>query len=183
MTETLYYGHPEDFMNPAEAKLIANMLLEGIEREYETTKRVLAAIPQNQLDFKLGEKGRTMRELAWHLIASEAWFGEGIAKRDFSGSEPAMPANATVADITNFYSKEVSAKIAAVKKLSGEQLAEIINFFGVMQVPNFTLIGFWNNHSIHHRGQLAAYLRAVNAHVPSIYGGSADEPFQQPATA
>ena len=52
-------------MNPAEAKSIANMLLEGIEREYETTKKVVAAIPQNQLDFKLGEKGRTMRELAW----------------------------------------------------------------------------------------------------------------------
>jgi hypothetical protein len=30
---------------------------------------------------------------------------------------------------------------------------------------------------------LSAYLRAVNAHVPSIYGGSADEPFQASATA
>jgi uncharacterized damage-inducible protein DinB len=170
-------------MNPAEAKSIANMLLEGIEREYETTKKVIAAIPQNQLDFKLGEKGRTMRELAWHLIASEAWFGEGIANRDFSGQEAALPPTATVADLTKFYTTEVPAKIAKVKKLTGEQLAEIINFFGVMQVPNFTLIGFWNNHSIHHRGQLAAYLRAVNAHVPSIYGGSADEPFQIPATA
>ncbi|HUI78159.1 MAG TPA: DinB family protein [Bryobacteraceae bacterium] len=170
-------------MSPAEAKSIGNMLIEGIEREYETTKKVIAAIPQNQLDFKLGEKGRTMRELAWHLAASEAWFGEGIANRDFSGSEAEMPAKATVTDLTNFYTKEVPAKIAKVKKLTGEQLMEIINFFGVMQVPNFTLIGFWNNHSIHHRGQLAAYLRAVNAHVPSIYGGSADEPFQQPASA
>lgn len=170
-------------MNPAEAKSIANMLIEGIEREYETTKKVIAAVPQNQLDFKLGEKGRTMRELAWHLIASEAWFGEGIARRDFSGSEAAMPPNVTVADLTNFYVKEVPAKIAKVKQLSGEQLSEIINFFGVMKVPNFSLIGFWNNHSIHHRGQLAAYLRAVNAHVPSIYGGSADEPFEMPASA
>lgn len=165
-------------MNPAEAKSIANMLTEGIEREYATTTRVIAAIPQNQLDFKLGEKGRTMRELAWHLAASEAWFGEGIAARDFSGSEATMPPNATVADISSFYTKEVPAKIAKVKALTGEQLAQIINFFGVMQVPNFSLIGFWNNHAIHHRGQLAAYLRAVNAHVPSIYGGSADEPFQ-----
>ena len=170
-------------MNPAEAKSIANMLIEGIEREYETTKKVIAAVPQNQLDFKLGQKGRTMSELAWHLIASEAWFGEGIASRDFSGSEAAMPPDATVADLTTFYAKEVPVKIAKVKKLSGEQLSEIVNFFGVMQVPNFTLIGFWNNHSIHHRGQLAAYLRAVNAHVPSIYGGSADEPFQMPASA
>lgn len=170
-------------MSPAEAKSIANMLIEGIEREYETTKKVIAAVPQNQLDFKLGEKGRTMRELAWHLIASEAWFGEGVASGDFSGSESTMPPNASVADLNAFYAKEVPAKIAKVKQLSGDQLAKIINFFGVMQVPNVMLIGFWSNHSIHHRGQLAAYLRAVNAHVPSIYGGSADEPFEMPASA
>jgi uncharacterized damage-inducible protein DinB len=170
-------------MNPAEAKSIANMLMDGIEREYETTKKVIAAIPQNQLDFKLGEKGRTMRELAWHLIASEAWFAKGVAAGDFSQSESAMPPNASVADMVSFYNREVPAGIAKVKQLSGDDLAKIINFFGVMQVPNFSLIGFWNNHSIHHRGQLAAYLRAVNAHVPAIYGGSADEPFQMPATA
>lgn len=170
-------------MSPAEAKVIANMFMEGIEREYETTKKVVAAIPQNQLDFKLGEKGRTMRELAWHLIASEAWFGNGIASGDFSQTEPPLPPNATVADLTAFYTKEVPAGMAKVKQLSGDNLAQIINFFGVMQVPNVMLIGFWNNHSIHHRGQLAAYLRAVNARVPSIYGGSADEPFQMPATA
>jgi uncharacterized damage-inducible protein DinB len=170
-------------MNPAEAKSIANMLIEGVERECETTKKVLAAIPQNQMDFKLGDKGRTMRELAWHLAASDAWFGEGVAKGDFSHSEPAMPANASVADLTAFYNREVPAKIAKVKQLSGDQLAQIVDFFGVMKVPNFALIGFWNNHSIHHRGQLSTYLRAVNAHVPSIYGGSADEPFQMPANA
>ncbi len=31
--------------------------------------------------------------------------------------------------------------------------------------------------SIHHRGQMTVYLRAVGGRVPSIYGGSADEPW------
>ena len=141
-------------MTPTEIKSVASMLVEGIERETETTKKVLAAIPQNQLDFKLGEKGRTMRELAWHLVASEVWFGEGIANQDFSHSESPMPPSATVADIVAFHSKELPSRIAKVKDLSGEQLSKIINFFG-----------------------------AVNAHVPSIYGGSADEPFEMPAPA
>jgi len=170
-------------MNAAEAKIVANVLIQGIEQEYQNTRKVLAAIPENQLNFKLGEKGRTTRELAWHLAASEAWFGEGVAKGDFSHSESEMPANATVAQLVAFYDKEVPEKIARVKQLSGEQLAQIVNFFGVMQVPNVSLMGFWNNHSIHHRGQLAAYLRAMNAHVHSIYRGSADEPFQMPASA
>jgi uncharacterized damage-inducible protein DinB len=39
------------------------------------------------------------------------------------------------------------------------------------------------SHSIHHRGQLSAYLRPMGAKVPSIYGGSADEPFDATAKA
>jgi hypothetical protein len=31
---------------------------------------------------------------------------------------------------------------------------------------------------IDHRGQLAVYLRPMGSKVPSIYGGSADEPWQ-----
>lgn len=33
------------------------------------------------------------------------------------------------------------------------------------------------NDSIHHRGQFSIYLRLVGAKVPSIYGPSADEPW------
>jgi uncharacterized damage-inducible protein DinB len=38
-------------------------------------------------------------------------------------------------------------------------------------------------HLSHHRGQLSTYLRPMGSKVPSIYGGSADEPFQMPAKA
>jgi len=169
-------------MSPNEAKAVAMIFVPGLENEYQTTKKVIAAIPENQLDFKLGEKGRTTRELAWHLIASESWFADGVAAGDFSQQETPMPPNATVADMVAFYNA-VGPKLEKVKGLSGDQLAQVVSFFGVMQLPNVMYMGFWNNHSIHHRGQLAAYLRAMNAHVPSIYGGSADEPFQMPASA
>ncbi|MDQ3419050.1 MAG: DinB family protein [Acidobacteriota bacterium] len=35
-----------------------------------------------------------------------------------------------------------------------------------------TLCGY--RHTVHHRGQLSAYLRAAGSKVPSIYGPSAD---------
>ena len=170
-------------MSPAEAKSLANIMMDGIEREHQTTRNVVAAVPENQLNFKLGEKGRTARELAWHLIASEAWFAGGIADRDFSKPETAMPPDAKVSDMLAFYDKEVAPRLARVKQLTGEQLAQTVGFFGVMNLPNVLYLGMWNSHSIHHRGQFSAYLRAMNAHVPSIYGGSADEPFQMPANA
>jgi uncharacterized damage-inducible protein DinB len=170
-------------MSPEEAKAIANLLVGGVEREYPTTRKVLAALPDSQLEFKLGEKGRTARELAWHLAASEVWFADGVASRDFSKPEAPMPANASVADIVAFYEKEMSAHIERIKALSAEDLGTPVNFFGIMNDPNVLYLGFLTSHSVHHRGQLSAYLRAMNAHVPSIYGGSADEPFQMPAGA
>ena len=165
-------------MNPAEAKSIASVLLGGLETEYPITLKVLSAVPENQLDFKLGDKGRTARELAWHLAASEAWFAKGVVSGDFSYEETPMPPKATTADIIAFYQQEVPPAFERIKALSGEQLATEVNFFGAMNMPNVMYMSFWNSHSIHHRGQLSTYLRAMNAHVPSIYGGSADEPFQ-----
>jgi len=170
-------------MNPAEAKGMAMMMLQGLEREYETTKKVVAALPESQLDFKLGDKGRTARELTWHLIASEAWFADSIAAGDFNQPERPCPDHVTVAEMSAWYGKEMPGKMAKIKAMPGEDLAKIVSFFNVMQLPNATYLGFWNNHSIHHRGQLSTYLRAMNAHVPSIYGGSADEPFVMPASA
>ena len=67
------------------------MLLNGLEQEFPTTKKILAAVPENQLDFKLGDKGRTTRELAWHLAASEVWFANGAANADYNAPEAAMP--------------------------------------------------------------------------------------------
>jgi uncharacterized damage-inducible protein DinB len=55
-------------------------------------------------------------------------------------------------------------------------MTQIVDFFGMMKQPTVAYLGIANNHGIHHRGQLAAYLRAMGSKVPSIYGGSADEP-------
>jgi uncharacterized damage-inducible protein DinB len=49
-------------------------------------------------------------------------------------------------------------------------------------MPAAFYLQFLNNHSIHHRGELATYLRPMGSKVPQIYGGSYDEPFQPPAS-
>ena len=56
-----------------------------------------------------------------------------------------------------------------------------VDFFGIFKSPAAALLGMANNHGIHHRGQLAAYLRPLGSKVPAIYGASADEPFQAAA--
>jgi len=95
-----------------------------------------------------------------------------------------VPANVkSGADLAAFYDKNYIAQIGELKKLTAEQLVKVIDFFGAFQFPLAVYISFLNCHSIHHRGQLTAYLRAMGSKVPNIYGGSADEPFKMGAGA
>jgi uncharacterized damage-inducible protein DinB len=167
---------------PDQAKGLSMVFLQSLGSEVPTTRRVLAAVPANQLDFKLGEKGRTTRELMWHLVRSEHWFGESIVAGNFP-MEPDPEAPATAAEILAYYDKHVPQLADKIAPLSGSHLATPVNFFNVFTLPVVLYMDFWIKHTVHHRGQLSMHLRAMNAHVPDIYGGSADEPFQMPATA
>ncbi|MGH9721668.1 MAG: DinB family protein [Bryobacteraceae bacterium] len=164
-------------------KFIATFLIGAIEGEIPITKKMLAAVPESQAGFKLGDKGRTAKDLMWHIVESDIWFCDGIAAGEFSMPESAAPAPNTAAEIVAYYEKNFPAALGKVKALSGEQLAKPINFFNAFNMPAGMYLNFLSAHSIHHRGQLSTYVRAMNARVPSIYGGSADEPFEAPATA
>lgn len=168
---------------PDQAKGLSMVFLQGLDTEIPATRRILAAIPEGQLGFKLGDKGRTARDLMWHIVRSEQYFGEGIAAGGFDPNADDGPAPATAAEILAYYDQHVPQLPGKIAVLSGEQLAEAVNFFGVFNLPCVLYMDFWVKHTVHHRGQLSTYLRAMNAHVPSIYGGSADEPFAMPATA
>ncbi|HUE01943.1 MAG TPA: DinB family protein [Bryobacteraceae bacterium] len=165
-----------------QAKGLSMVFLQSLGNEVPTTRRILAAVPDAQLDFKLGDKGRTAREIMWHIANSEKWFGEAVVAGSFGdGSEG--PAPATTAEILAFYDQHVAPISGKIAALSGEHLSTPINMFNVFNLPAVLYMDFWIKHTVHHRGQLSTYLRAMNAHVPGIYGGSADEPFEMPATA
>lgn len=168
-------------LSPEQAQGLAMFLIQTIENEIPTTKKLLAAVPQDKLEFVLGDKGRTAKDLMWHIVEADIWFAEGISAGEFAQSDSRGPAPATVQEMVAQYDSGMTAGLNKVKAMSGAQLAKPISFFNVMNLPAVMYLGFLNNHSIHHRGQLSTYVRAMNAHVPSIYGGSADEPFQMAA--
>jgi uncharacterized damage-inducible protein DinB len=153
--------------------------LDGVVRELEITKKVIAAIPDEKSDYKPDSNARTAKELAWHLANSDIQFLDGIADLNFSMETPEHKPQ-TTAEIVAWYDENFARGVARVAAMTPEQLLTPINFFGVFNLPAVMYLGFLNNHCIHHRGQLAAYLRPMGAKVPSIYGGSYDEPFQPP---
>jgi uncharacterized damage-inducible protein DinB len=165
-----------------QAKMLADILLGSLRHESETTAKVLAAAPDGQLEFKLGEKGRTMRELMHHMVESEIWFAEFLVTGQL-GPEASLTPEITKERILARYKNDLPKAFDRVAALSPDQWARELDFFGAFKYPAAFYLNFWSAHSIHHRGQLSSYIRALNGRVPSIYGGSADEPFEMPANA
>jgi uncharacterized damage-inducible protein DinB len=157
------------------------MMLDGVARELEITKRVIAAIPEAKRDYRPDPHARTAWELAWHLANTDVQFLVSIADLQFATplrSAPDKPE--TVATLVDWYDKNVKRGAEAVPALSAEQLLTPVQFF-MFNFPAVFYLGFLNNHSIHHRGELATYLRPMGSKVPAIYGGSFDEPMQAAA--
>jgi uncharacterized damage-inducible protein DinB len=157
-------------------------LLEGFKNEAEITKKVIAAVPDAKSDFRHDPKARTAKELAWHIANTDIQFLDGVADLKFNMESPEHKPE-TSAEVVAWYDENVKRGVARVEAMTAEQLLTPVNFFGVFNMPSVYYLGFLNNHSIHHRGELATYLRPMGSKVPSIYGGSYDEPFQPPVPA
>jgi uncharacterized damage-inducible protein DinB len=172
-------------MNADQAKFLTDYLAGLIERESVMTAKVLEAVPDSGKEYKPDARSRTAWELTTHLATADIWFLQSVIDGAFSwdpeGAKQATAQFGSVNDVVAYYKRELPARLAALRALSGEQLARPVDFFGMMQQPAAWFVGMANNHSTHHRGQLAAYLRAMGSKVPPIYGDSADYPVQATA--
>jgi uncharacterized damage-inducible protein DinB len=172
-------------MTPEQAKAIAEYFANLMDGEGRTTTKVLKAVPNDHREYRPDEKSRTAWELATHIATADLWFidsiCDGVFVWDPEGEKKMQAGLNTVDDVVAFYNREFPKRIERLRTTSGEQLAKEVDFFGMMKQPAIMFLGMANNHGIHHRGQLAAYLRAMGSKVPSLYGGSADEPMQATA--
>lgn len=163
-------------MDSRDAKTIADFLLADFEGEMRTTLRVLAAVPADHLDYQPDQKSRTALGLVRHIPLEDEWMLNSIA----SGAFPSPPAESDACGIMNpadaiaYYQKHVTAALERVRAMSGDQLTAMIDLFGMIQAPGVNFLSMAIKHSVHHRGQLSAYLRAMGGKVPGIYGPSAD---------
>lgn len=164
-------------MNSDQSRAIVNYFADLMRREFEGTKKVIAAVPDDQRDYRPDPKSRTAWELATHIATADVWFVDSIVKGQFvTGGEQTLPPEMTnIAGVVSWYEKAFPAALDRLAKMTADDMVRITDFYGVMKLPAIGFLGLANNHGIHHRGQLASYLRAMGSKVPAIYGMSADE--------
>lgn len=161
-------------------KLIDGILQE-LDQEAQTTRRVLERVPEHRLEWRPHEKARTLGQLAMHV----AMVPGGVAQL------AAAPSPAQVPQFSDVIPKSASellpaleASVATVKRvLGGIDDAALTATWRLMRgdqellaLPRVAFLrSVMLNHWYHHRGQLTAYLRELDVPIPALYGPSADE--------
>lgn len=160
-------------------------LVQELMQETETTRRVLARIPEDRLGWRPHEKSRSLGELAVHvatlprgIMEISTWPKFDIATRP-EDVEPAAEAR-SVAEVLEKLDASVAHAKEALAGMDDGALAEpwrmVRGDEEVLTIPRGSLLRtILFNHWYHHRGQLTVYLRLAGAAVPAIYGDSADE--------
>lgn len=162
------------------SKIIA-MLLNEMDQEAQTTRKVLAIVPEDKYDWKPHAKNMPMRELALHIPDMLGWV-ELVLKTDeldFAKTPYQLPDIQDNKGILQFFEERYNAAREALANATEEDME-----------PNWTLRegeaiyhveskAAWVRSCfcqvVHHRAQLGMYLRLLNVPIPGSYGPSADE--------
>ena len=162
-------------MTPHDAKAIADFLIGNVMMESATTKRVFSAVPTDKYDYAPDDKSMKALDLVKHTAGAEIMILEMASVGGDAAMPEAVNALGSAAEVVAWYDQELAAVVGRLQAKSPEDLAAVISVWGgAFTMPAVNFISFAIGHSIHHRGQLSAYLRPMGAKVPSIYGPSGD---------
>jgi uncharacterized damage-inducible protein DinB len=165
---------------------LVELLVPEFEAEMASTRRVLAAVPDDRFDWKPHEKSMSMGRLAGHVASIPSWLTDALREGRLEvapgqARENIMFRPASSQQMLERFDRWVTQAQAELAASSDAALEQefVMTFKGqpVLRLPRRSAIRTWVlNHMIHHRAQLGVYLRLNDIKVPGVYGPSADAP-------
>jgi uncharacterized damage-inducible protein DinB len=160
---------------------IIDSLLAELEQEAETTRRVLARVPEKHLSWKPHPKSMSLGQLALHVATVPG----NVAELAAVDTVPEPPSFVQAEAVTTAeLGPSLTDSVAKAKRaLGGFDDARMGNMWrlqsrgrDILAMPRVAFVrAIMLNHWYHHRGQLLVYLRLLDQSVPSVYGPTADE--------
>jgi uncharacterized damage-inducible protein DinB len=155
---------------------LREFFIERRRAELPAFLRVLNALPNDAADYKPHERNPTAQQIVWTLTNElKACVDVVTQNRAEWQTLPPPP----LPEMVQLFEQRSNELIDAVSKMDEESWNRVAQFYYngkvVSEQPVGQFLWFILFDAIHHRGQLAAYLRPMGGKVPSIYGPSADE--------
>ncbi len=144
--------------------------------KYETgaTLKVLNALTDASLKQQVAPGGRTLGDLAWHLVLTLGEMGRraGVAV-EAPGEDAAPPVRSE--EIISAYGRAAESVGGQVRAhWSDASLLEKIDMYGDLWSRGATLASVIR-HQAHHRAQMTVLMRQAGLRVPGVYGPSREE--------
>ena len=154
--------------------------LTELERESETTRRLLERLPEDKLGWKPHEKSMTLGRLAMHVATIPGTIAAWLRDDSYVLSGERTPEAGSRAQVIEAFEESLTGAAETLGEFDDDALAKMwsLRMGGrtLMTMPRSAAVRFLMlNHLVHHRGQLSVYLRLLDVAVPSIYGPSADD--------
>lgn len=161
---------------------IADTLLPEFDEEMAATRRVIERVPDDQPNWKPHPKSFSIAHLAQLLAWMPGWIGQTLTNTELdlaSGSGYSIESTDTLLRLFDDNVRTSRDAITAAKDSDYDvswslKMKDKVLFTATRGV----VVRQHVSHLSHHRGQMTVYLRMLDVPVPSIYGPSADEPWQ-----
>jgi uncharacterized damage-inducible protein DinB len=153
-----------------------------IKHEATSTRRILERVPEGKFDWKPHEKSMTLGRLASHVAELPGFLNSILTMDDFDFAKghykPSHPQ--TPEELMNVFQEKLDEVVETMQNTSDEKMRAHFTLRSgdhvIASIPRMIAVRSMGlNHLIHHRGQIAVYLRLLDIPVPGLYGPSADE--------
>ena len=160
---------------------LADSLIAELTQEAGTTRRVLERVPEQKVSWKPHVKSMSLGQLAHHVAFVTGAIADLVSEDTRELPTVPRPEAKSVAELLATLEESVAKATRRLSSWNDEALMRTFrltrNGQTVLELPRIAMIrAVMLNHWYHHRGQLTVYLRLLDVPVPSVYGGSADEP-------
>jgi uncharacterized damage-inducible protein DinB len=154
-------------------------MLEEFDQEMAVTRRVLERVPSDKGAWQPHPKSFAMGHLAQLVSWMPGWLAQAIHHTELNLKGAGQYSLETTETLLDQFDKNVRVSRDALAAVPDAELERIWSLkYGdqvLMSMPRVAVLRQTINHLVHHRAQLAMYLRLNDLPVPSIYGPSADE--------
>ena len=156
-------------------------LIQELEQEAQTTRKMLSRVPDDKYDWKPHSKSMSIRQLATHIAELPTWVTLTLntSELDFATSPYEQTPINNTKELMAYFEKcliDGRERLAKAKEedlqpdwtlRNGEEIYSVSSKGDVIRMTYCQIV--------HHRAQLGVYLRLLDIPIPGSYGPSADE--------